>query len=89
MEFWGELSMLTKISSAFFVLGKVTGFMTFMMYFVDLTLAKWMLMLYASFIGISISISCIHMFRTKKADTKPSLEQVQAWAREYNLLEGK
>ena len=89
MEFWGELSTLTKISSAFFVLGKATGFMTFMMYFVDLVLAKWMLMLYASFVGISILISCIHMFRTKKADTKPSLEQVQAWAREYNLLEGK
>ena len=89
MEFWGELSMLTKISSAFFVLGKVTGFMTFITYFVNLVLAKWMLMLYASFIGISILLSCIQMFRTKKADTKPSLEQVQAWAREYNLLEGK
>ena len=89
MEFWEELSTLTKISSAFFVLGKVTGFMTFMMYFVDLVLAKWMLMLYASFIGISIFLSCVKMFKAKKADTKPSLEQVQAWAREYNLLEGK
>ncbi len=89
MEFWEELSTLTKISSAFFVLGKVTGFMTFMMYFVDLVLAKWMLMLYATFIGISIFLSCVKMFRAKKADTKPSLEQVQAWAREYNLLEGK
>ena len=89
MEFWEELSTLTKISSAFFVLGKATGFMTFMMYFVDLVLAKWMLMLYASFIGISIFLSCVKMFTAKKADTKPSLEQVQAWAREYNLLEGK
>jgi len=89
MEFWEELSTLTKISSVFFVLGKVTGFMTFMMYFVDLVLAKWMLMLYASFIGISIFLSCVKMFKAKKADTKPSLEQVQAWAREYNLLEGK
>ena len=89
MYFWEDLSPLTKASSAFFVLGKATGFMTFIMYFVDLVLAKWMLMLYASFIGISILLSCIQMFRTKKADTKPSLEQVQAWAREYNLLEGK
>ncbi len=89
MEFWDELSMLTKISSAFFILGKATGFMTFMMYFVDLTLAKWMLMLYASFIGISILLSCIQMFTTKKVDTKPSLEQVQAWAKEYDLLDVK
>jgi len=89
MDFWHDLSPLTKTSSVFFVLGKATGFMTFMMYFVDLALAKWMLMLYASFIGISILLSCIQMFRAKKADTKPSLEQVQAWAREYNLLEGK
>jgi hypothetical protein len=89
LDFWDDLSPLTKASSAFFVLGKATGFMTFIMYFVDLVLAKWMLMLYASFIGISILLSCIQMFRTKKADTKPSLEQVQAWAREYNLLEGK
>ena len=62
LEFWDELSMLTKISSAFFILGKATGFMTFMMYFVDLVLAKWMLILYASFIGISILLSCIQMF---------------------------
>lgn len=89
MEFWGELSMLTKISSAFFVLGKVTGFMTFITYFVNLVLAKWMLIMYATFIGISILLSCTQMFRTKKTDAKPSLEQVQAWAREYNLLEGK
>lgn len=89
MDFWDDLSLLTKTSSAFFILGKATGFMTFMAYFVDLVLAKWMLILYASFIGISILLSCIQMFRTKKADTKPSLEQVQAWAREYNLLEGK
>ena len=89
MEVWEELSMLTKFASAFFVLGKATGFMTFITYFANLTLAKWMLIMYASFIGISILLSCVQMFRAKKVDTKPSLEQVQAWAKEYNLLEGK
>ena len=81
--------MLTKISSAFFVLGKVTGFMTFFMYFANLMLAKWMLMMYATFIGISILLSSVQIFKSKKQDNKPTKEQVEAWAREYNLLEAK
>jgi len=86
---WESLPMLTKISSAFFVLGKVTGFMTFIMYFANLMLAKWMLMMYATFIGISILLSSVQIFKSKKQDNKPTKEQVEAWAREYNLLEAK
>lgn len=85
---WESLSTLTKISSAFFILGKMTGFMTFITYFVDLTLAKWMLVLYATFIGISVLLSGIQMFKNGKEENKPTKEQVEAWAREYKLLEG-
>jgi len=85
---WESLSTLTKISSAFFILGKMTGFMTFITYFVDLALAKWMLVLYATFIGISVLLSGIQMFKNDKQENKPTKEQVEAWAREYKLLEG-
>jgi len=85
---WESLSMLTKLASAFFILGKVTGFMTFITYFVNLALAKLMLMVYATFIGISILFSVIEMFSTRKRSAKPTKEQVEAWAREYKLLEG-
>lgn len=86
-NYWDELSPLTKASSVFFILGKLTGFMTFMTYFVDLALAKWMLVLYATFIGISVLLSSAQMFRNKK-EIKPTKEQVEAWAKEYKLLEG-
>ena len=89
MAIWESLPMLTKVSSAFFVLGKVTGFMTFIMYFANLMLAKWLLMMYATFIGISILLSSVQIFKSKKQDNKPTKEQVEAWAREYNLLEVK
>lgn len=85
---WDNLSMLTKTASAFFILGKMTGFMTFIAYFVNLTLAKSMLILYATFIGISILLSGYQMFTCRKQDTKPTKQQVEAWAREYKLLEG-
>ena len=86
---WDNLSMLTKLASAFFVLGKVVGFMTFFTFFVDLVLAKWMLVLYATFIAISVLLSGCQMFRGGKQDRKPTKEQVEEWAREYRLLEGK
>jgi len=86
---WDNLSMLTKLASAFFVLGKVVGFMTFFTFFVDLVLAKWMLVLYATFIAISVLLSGSQMFRKGKQDEKPTREQVEEWAREYRLLEGK
>jgi len=85
---WESLPMLTKLASAFFVLGKVTGFATLMTYFVNLELAKSMLIVYATFIGISILFSVIEMFSTRKESAKPTKEQVEAWAREYKLLEG-
>ena len=62
--------------------------MTFITYFVDLALAKWMLVLYATFIGISVLLSGIQMFKNDKQENKPTKEQVEAWAREYKLLEG-
>ena len=52
--FWENLSTLTKLASVFFILGKVVGFMTFFTFFVNLMLAKWMLMVYAMFIGIDL-----------------------------------
>jgi len=87
--FWENLSTLTKLASVFFVLGKVVGFMTFFTFFVDLVLAKWMLVLYATFIAISVLLSGCQMFRGGKQDRKPTKEQVEEWAREYRLLEGK
>ena len=48
-----------------------------------------MLMMYATFIGISILLSSVQIFKSKKQDNKPTKEQVEAWAREYNLLEAK
>jgi len=85
---WESLSMLTKLASAFFILGKMTGFATFITYFVNLEVAKTMLMVYATFIGISILLSGYQMFSTRKGSAKPTKEQVEAWAREYKLLEG-
>ena len=76
---WESLPMLTKIASAFFILGKATGFMTFITYFVNLELAKSMLIVYATF---------VEMFSCRKVNAKPTKEQVEAWAREYKLLEG-
>ena len=87
-DYWDELPVLTKVSSAFFVLGKLTSFLTFITYFVDLQLAKWMLVVYASFITISILLSGIQMFKKNKKHNKPTKQQVEAWAREYKLLEG-
>ena len=86
---WDSLPVLTKLASAFFVLGKAVGFMTFFVFFLELELAKWMLLLYATFIAISILLSGYQMFRKRRQDNKPTREQVEAWAREYNLLEGK
>ena len=85
---WESLPMLTKIASAFFILGKTTGFITFITYFVNLELAKSMLIVYATFIGISILLSAVEMFSCRKVNAKPTKEQVEAWAREYKLLEG-
>ena len=87
--FWENLSTLTKLASVFFVLGKVVGFMTFFTFFVNLMLAKWMLVVYAIFIAISVLLSGYQMFRGGKQDRKPTKEQVEEWAREYRLLEGK
>jgi hypothetical protein len=87
--FWENLSMLTKLASVFFILGKVVGFMTFFTFFVNLILAKWMLVVYATFIAISVLLSGYQMFRGGKQDRKPTKEQVEEWAREYRLLEGK
>ena len=86
---WENLPMLTKAASLFFILGKVVGFMTFFTFFANLMLAKWMLMVYAMFIGISIFLSGYQMFRKGKRDNKPTRQQVEEWAREYRLLEGK
>jgi hypothetical protein len=52
-------------------------------------LAKWMLVVYATFIAISVLLSGYQMFRGGKQDRKPTKEQVEEWAREYRLLEGK
>ena len=87
-NYWDKLPVLTKVSSAFFVLGKMTSFLTFITYFVDLQLAKWMLVVYASFIMISILLSGIQVFKKDKKHDKPTRQQVEAWAREYKLLEG-
>jgi|TARA_R110001583_G_scaffold117173_2_gene268258 uncharacterized membrane protein len=87
--FWENLSTLTKMASVFFILGKVMGFMTFFTFFVNLMLAKWMLVVYAIFIAISVLLSGYQMFRGGKQDRKPTKEQVEEWAREYRLLEGK
>ena len=86
---WGNLPSLTKLASAFFLLGKLAGFMTFFTFFVDLVLAKWLLIVYAIFIGISILLSAYQMFRSEKQVKKPTKEQVEEWAREYKLLEGR
>ena len=86
---WESLPLLTKLASAFFLLGKLAGFMTFFTFFVDLVLAKWLLIVYAIFIGISILLSAYQMFRSEKQVKKPTKEQVEEWAREYKLLEGR
>ena len=88
IDLWADIPLLTKIASAFFVLGKVVGFMTFFTFFVDITLAKWMLILYATFIGISVLLSTWQLFKTDKTK-KPTREEVIRLARENNLLEGK
>jgi len=88
LDLWDELPMLTKFASAFFILGKITGFMTLITYFINLPLAKTMLIVYASFIGISILLSGIEMFSNKKQEKLPTKEQVEAWAKQYNLLQG-
>lgn len=87
-DLWGSLPMLTKLASAFFVLGKTVGLMSFFTFFINLELAKWMLIGYATFIGVSILLSTYQMFKADKEE-KPTKEQVTQWAREYNLLEGK
>lgn len=87
-DLWGSLPMLTKLASVFFVLGKMVGFMTFFTFFINLQLAKWMLIGYATFIGVSILSSTCQMFKAGREE-KPTKEQVTQWAREYNLLEGK
>lgn len=87
-DIWESLPMLTKLASAFFVLGKITGFMTFLTYFVNLPLAKIMLLVYATFIGLSVIASATQMFKSGKNEIKPTRRQVEAWAREYKLLEG-
>tara|TARA_R110002153_G_scaffold9039_1_gene37796 strand:- start:48 stop:329 length:282 start_codon:yes stop_codon:yes gene_type:complete len=86
---WGSLPLLTKLASAFFLLGKLAGFMTFFTFFVNLVLAKWLLIVYAIFIGISILLSAYQMFRPEKQVKKPTKEQVEEWAIEYKLLEGR
>lgn len=85
---WGDLPTLTKVAAVFFVLGKMIGFMTFFTFFVNLQLAKWLLIGYATFIGISIILSGRQMFKAQK-NQRPSREQIKEWAREYNLIEGK
>jgi len=66
----------------------MVGFMTFFTFFINLQLAKWMLIGYAMFIGVSILFSTCQMFKADR-EKKPTKEQVTQWAREYNLLEGK
>tara|TARA_R110000737_G_scaffold156651_1_gene185338 strand:- start:2540 stop:2746 length:207 start_codon:yes stop_codon:yes gene_type:complete len=68
--------MLTKLVSAFFT------------FFINLELAKWMLIGYATFIGVSILLSTYQVFKANKEE-KLTKEQVTQWTREYNLLEGK
>ena len=63
--------------------------MTFFTFFVNLVLAKWLLIVYAIFIGISILLSAYQMFRPEKQVKKPTKEQVEEWAIEYKLLEGR
>ena len=57
--------------------------------FVNLMLAKWMLIVYATFIAISVLLSGYQMFRGGKQHGKPMREQVAEWARDNRLLEGK
>ena len=85
---WNDLSTLTKIAAVFSVLGKMIGFMTFFTFFVNLQLAKWMLLGYATFIGINIILSGRQMFKIQKSQ-RPPREQVRERAREYSLIEGK
>tara|TARA_R110000744_G_scaffold206233_1_gene324810 strand:+ start:1373 stop:1534 length:162 start_codon:yes stop_codon:yes gene_type:complete len=52
-------------------------------------LAKWMLIVYATFIAIRVLLSGYQMFRRGKQHRKPMREQVAEWARDNRLLEGK
>ena len=85
----GEPTTADETSVSIFLLGKLAGFMTFFTFFVNLVLAKWLLIVYAIFIGISILLSAYQMFRPEKQVKKPTKEQVEEWAIEYKLLEGR
>ena len=86
--FWDNLSPLTKVASVLFVLGKLTGIMTILSLMVSPTLAIYTGIVYATLIGTCILLCLIQIYRTGKQKKKPTMEQVEEWAREYNLIKG-
>jgi hypothetical protein len=87
--FWDNLSPLTKAATLLFAMGKMAGIMSILSLFVIIELAFYMGIVYASLIGMSALLCLIQLFRPGQQENKPTREQVEAWAREYSLLEGK
>jgi len=87
--FWERLSSLTKVATVLFCIGKLTGVMSMIALLASPMLAMYTGIVYAALIGTSILLCLIQMSRTKKQRNKPTREQVEAWAREYSLLEGR
>jgi len=83
------LSTLTKVATVLFCIGKLTGVMSMIALLASPMLAMYTGIVYAALIGTSILLCLIQMSRTKKQRNKPTREQVEAWAREYSLLEGR
>ena len=86
ISFWERLSPLTKIATVLFALGKMTGIMSILALLASPTLAIYTGIVYAALIGACILICLVQLYRTEKQRKKPTMEQVEEWAKEYNLI---
>tara|TARA_R110000744_G_scaffold123046_1_gene228117 strand:- start:1462 stop:1743 length:282 start_codon:yes stop_codon:yes gene_type:complete len=82
------LPLVSKLALVFFIIGNALSFMAFFTFFVDLELAKLILIMYTGSIALSVVLALYQMPSNEEEEKMPSKEQVAMWAKEYKLIEG-
>ena len=62
------LPLVSKLALVFFIIGKALSFMTFFTFFVDLELAKIILIMYTGSIALSVVLALYQMFSNKEEE---------------------
>ena len=88
-----NIPTLTKVAAVFFIIGKIHFIPAAGFALVDMEMAWIFTGIYVFCITMAIILSMIDIFKLnakdKKAKESPSVQYIERWAKEYNLLKGE